>query len=72
MIGVKAIQRVLGGASEATVLKWRREYPTMPIKKLGGQLTAHRGELERWFLAYVTDELENYKPSKHNRRAAVV
>lgn len=62
LIGVSQIRPVLGGVGDATILKYIREYPTIPIKKIGGQWTAHRGELRRWWRYFCTDNLSEYSP----------
>lgn len=66
LIGIKAIQLVLGGVSEDTILKWKREYPSMPMRKIKGQWTTTREEMVRWWGFFVTDKLELYKSSNPN------
>ncbi len=66
LIGIKAIQPVLGGASEDTILKWKREYPSMPMRKIKGQWATTRDEMVRWWGFFVTDNLENYNALKLN------
>jgi len=60
LIGIKAIQHVLGGASENTILKWKIEYPSMPMRKIKGQWTTTREEMVRWWSYFVADNLEAY------------
>jgi hypothetical protein len=62
LVGMKQIQQVLGGASEATVLRWRREYDNMPMRKIMGQWTSHREDLRRWWRHLVADTLAAYQP----------
>jgi len=62
LIGAASIGRVLGGVTPKTIGKYIREYPTMPIRKIGGQLTAHRGELRRWWQFFCTDSVTDYRP----------
>ena len=49
LVGMKAICKVLNGISEATALKWHREFD-LPIKKTGkaGYWVASREKLEEW------------------------
>jgi hypothetical protein len=61
LIGIKAIQCCLHGVSERTIMQWTQIYESIPIRKIGGQWSAHRIELDRWFRAFVTDDLANYK-----------
>ena len=63
LVGIKAIQPVLGGVSEDTILRWKREYPSMPIRKIKGQWTTTRDEMVRWWSFFVTDNIEMYKVS---------
>ena len=63
LIGIKAIRPVLGNVSEATILKWKREYPSMPMRKIKGQWTTTRNEMIRWWNFFVTDNLEMYNTS---------
>ncbi|MDA8137781.1 MAG: helix-turn-helix domain-containing protein [Desulfobacteraceae bacterium] len=63
LIGIRQIQQVLGGVSENTVLKWVREYKTIPITKIGGQWTSMRDELRRWWQHLVTNTLAEYVPA---------
>lgn len=46
LVGMKSICDFLR-VSEATVLKWRREYDDFPVKK-NGQLTSSRAALNEW------------------------
>jgi hypothetical protein len=46
LVGIKAICDFLR-RSEATVLKWRREYDDFPVKK-NGQLISTRAGLQKW------------------------
>ena len=48
LVGMKAICDFLR-VSEATVIKWRREYDDFPVKK-NGQLTSSRAALNKWSL----------------------
>jgi len=49
LVGMKAICDFLR-RSEATVLKWRKEYDDFPVKK-DGQLIATRSALQKWVYA---------------------
>lgn len=49
LFGVAAIRPHVGGASESTIMKWKIEYPTFPIRKLGGVWVANRETLVEWF-----------------------
>ena len=66
LIGIKAIQPILGGVSEDTILKWKREFPSMPMRKINGQWATTRDEMVRWWGYFVTDNLEIYNASKPN------
>jgi len=66
LTGIKAIQPVLGGASEDTILKWKREFPSMPMRKIKGQWTTTREEMVCWWSYLVTDNLEAYTESKNH------
>jgi hypothetical protein len=46
LVGMKSICDFLR-VSEATVIKWRREYDDFPVKK-NGQLTSSRAALNEW------------------------
>lgn len=46
LVGMKAICDFLR-VSEATIIKWRKEYEDFPIKK-NGQLTGTRAALQKW------------------------
>lgn len=72
LIGIKAIQPVLGGASEDTILKWKREYPSMPMRKIKGQWTTMREEMVRWWGFLVTDNLDAYTASKSDPRKSSI
>lgn len=50
LIGMKEICQVLG-VSEATALKWHREYE-MPIKKVDGIWIGSRKKLDEWFVKF--------------------
>ena len=53
LFGMKAICRVLG-VSEATVIRYMREYDDFPVKKkAGGGYVSVSGELSKWFRDYV-------------------
>jgi len=62
LIGMKQIQCVLGGASESTIIRWKQQYPSMPMKKNLGQWTSSREELCRWWRFMVCDALSSYTP----------
>jgi hypothetical protein len=49
--GMKAISGFLS-MSEATVLRWMREYDDFPVKK-NGQLISSRSRLNAWYQAYL-------------------
>lgn len=51
LVGMKAICSFLR-MSEATVLKWVREYDDFPVKKNGGYVSC-RSKLNAWFQAYL-------------------
>lgn len=51
LIGMKAICSFLR-MSEATVLKWLREYDDLPVKKNGVYISS-RIKLNAWFQAYL-------------------
>ncbi|WP_054031004.1 hypothetical protein [Desulfatitalea tepidiphila] len=68
LIGIKEIQPVLGGASESTILKWKREFPSMPMRKIKGQWTTMREEMVHWWSYFVTDNLEAYAEAKNHLR----
>lgn len=51
LVGMKAICSFLG-MSEATVLKWLREFDDFPVKKNGGYVSS-RHKLNIWFQAYL-------------------
>ena len=46
LVGMKAICDFLR-VSDATVIKWRREYDDFPVKK-NGHLTSSRTALNKW------------------------
>lgn len=49
LFGITSICKFLG-VSEATVVKWMREYEDFPIKKMeGGMYIGSRSELNKWF-----------------------
>jgi len=60
----KARILVLGGDSESTILKWKRESPSMPMRKIKAQSTTTREEMVRWWSYFVADNLEAYTESK--------
>ena len=49
LVGMNAICGFLG-VSEATVIKYQREYDDFPVKKIG-RLTATRSALQKWIYA---------------------
>lgn len=51
LVGMKAICAFLR-MSDATVLKWLREYDDFPVKKNGGYISS-RYKLNLWFQAYL-------------------
>lgn len=51
LVGMKAICTFLR-MSEATVLKWHREYDDFPVKKNGGYVSS-RHKLNIWFQRYL-------------------
>jgi ribosomal protein S19 len=60
LIGLKSISAAVGGTSENTIRKWVDEYPSIPIKMLGGQWTTTRYEIVEWWHAFVGDRLGEY------------
>ena len=58
LIGIDSIKPYVGNVSDATILKWKSEYPSFPIKKLKGQWVSESGELENWFKLFCTERLE--------------
>lgn len=51
LVGMKAICSFLR-MSEATVIKWQREYDDFPVKKNGGYVSS-RYKLNIWFQNYL-------------------
>jgi hypothetical protein len=49
LVGMKAICEFLR-VSDATVIKWRKEYDDFPVKK-NGSLTSSRTALNKWSIA---------------------
>lgn len=64
LVGIRNIQPLLGNSSEATIIKWKVQYPSMPMVKIGGQWTTYRDEMRLWWRALVTDRLDDYKPGR--------
>lgn len=67
--GITQIRKVLGDLSEASVLKIKRQYPNMPMRKTvadGGIWMAHRKELEEFFALWVQDKADEYCPSTNS------
>jgi hypothetical protein len=50
--GMKSICQHLNGISEATVLKWYREYD-LPIRKAGGVWIGSRKKMDQWSADFV-------------------
>ena len=62
LIGISQIRPKVGNACEATILRWKKEYASFPMRKLGNQWVSESGELENWFKLFCTGqfaELEN-------------
>jgi hypothetical protein len=59
LCGINNIRPILGNASEHTIMKWKREYQSFPIRKLGGQWVSHRTELVEWFRRLAAGDFEN-------------
>ena len=57
LYGMERIRPVVGGATEATILKWKREYDDFPIRKLGGQWVSYRTVLKAWFRKFAMGEI---------------
>lgn len=51
LVGMKAICSFLR-MSEATIIKWMREYDDFPVKKNGGYISS-RYKLNVWFQTYL-------------------
>ena len=64
LIGILEIKKRVGGVSEATILKWKREYSTFPMQKLTGQWVSESETLDRWFALFCSDQLELFQPPK--------
>jgi len=62
LIGILEIKKRVGGVSESTILKWKREYQTFPMQKLGGQWVSESDTLDRWFGLFCCDRLEEFRP----------
>lgn len=64
LYGMEQIRPVVGGASEVTVIAWKRDYPDFPIRKLRGQWVSHRSELADWWRRFVSGEKTQAQPVK--------
>ncbi|MCP4747999.1 MAG: helix-turn-helix domain-containing protein [Desulfobacteraceae bacterium] len=64
LFGMDEICPILRNVSQATVLKWYRQYEDLPIRKLGGQWVSTRKQLNQWLEKFVAGEISN---KNHNR-----
>jgi hypothetical protein len=60
LIGISEIRPRVGNASEATILNWKRSYPSFPIRKLGNQWVTEEDQLVEWFRLFCTDRLDEF------------
>jgi hypothetical protein len=59
LFGINNIKPLVGGHSESTILKWKREYPSFPIRKLRGVWVANRELLVDWFRRFCMGDIED-------------
>lgn len=69
LIGIDNIRPVVGNASYVTILKWKREYPSFPIRRLGGIWVGDREQIASWFALYSNGE-DVEKLFRKNRKKA--
>lgn len=58
LFGINSIRPFVGNHSESTILKWKREYPSFPIRKLRGVWVANRDVLVEWFRLFCSGKVE--------------
>ena len=61
LTGIKQISAAVNGYSENTIMRWKREYPSFPIRKLCGVWVGDRAAIVAWFRAFSEDALEEYE-----------
>ena len=63
LIGIDRIKPYVGNVSDATILKWKSQYASFPIRKLKGQWVSESSELEKWFQQFCTGRVDEVKNS---------
>ena len=58
LFGIDKIRPHVGNVSEATILKYKREYPSFPMRKLRGIWVANKEAIVDWFRSFCMGEIE--------------
>lgn len=67
VFGINSIRPLVGNHSEATILKWKREYPSFPIRKLRGVWVANKEAIVEWFRKFCMGEVEPSEDGKGSK-----
>jgi hypothetical protein len=69
LMGIAQIRPKVGNANEATILGWKKSYPSFPIRKLGNQWVSEEDQLVEWFRLFCTDRLDEFEKNEDKKNS---
>jgi len=68
LCGMNEICKVVGNVSADTVLKWKNEYTSFPIEKLGGQWVGYRDAILKWWRDFSEGKIQKGEAKKISKK----
>ena len=71
LVGINQIKPHVGNVSESTILRWKREYDSFPIRKLRGQWVGEESEITEWFRNFIKGDIDFDDNKKQTQKKPV-